>query len=73
MSLKPKNTLELALATAVSAWFIAVVACTAPVSSPAVSEGTKAISEAVEEALKAFLEHPLLVLDDRAWYNAQIY
>ena len=58
MNLKPKNKLELALATAVSAWFIAVVACTAPVSSPA-------ISEAVEEALKAFLEHPLLVLDDR--------
>ncbi len=56
--LKPKNKLEAILATAVSAWFIAVVACTAPVSSPAVSE-------AVEQALKAFLEHPLLVLDDR--------
>lgn len=57
MNLKPKNKLEAILATAVSAWFIAVVACTAPVSSPAVSE-------AVEQALKAFLEHPLLVLDD---------
>lgn len=58
MNLKPKNKLEAILATAVSAWFIAVVACTAPVSSPAVSE-------AVEEALKAFVSHPLLVLDDR--------
>lgn len=56
IELKPKNKLEAVLATAVGTWFLAVVACTAPVSSPATSE-------AVEQAVKAFLEHPLLVFN----------
>lgn len=56
-NLIPKNKIETALSVAMGTWLLAVVACTAPVSSPAVSE-------AVEQSLKAFLEHPLLVMDD---------
>lgn len=56
LNLKPKNKLEAILATAVGTWFLAVVARTAPISSPATSE-------AVEQSVKAFLQHPFLVFN----------
>ncbi len=55
MNLKPNNKVEATLAFCTAAWFLAVVGYTAPVTTPA-------CSEAVEQASKAFLAHPMLEL-----------